>query len=793
MKCEYQDCVYDTDGVIPKESTVPEKLQLMQMHIGAKHAAPPVVAPVATARMEKFPRPKLMLVDGYIDEEAWEYFINSWKNYKTLANPGGSAREILGACLGEVDNMVFARAGSEVYNKMTEANLLEEARKMVVKKRNKLVNRLKLNSLVQGGDESVTGFETRLKPLARTGKFKEKCGTCQIDVDYTDQMVLDNLIRGLADEDTKKKVLAMPEENCTLESVLKFVQAEEIGKLSLSDSKAIESVAGLSGYKKKLKEEGTKVFKGCHNCGDEQRHSKENCKARKSVCYRCGVVGHFKGMCKYISRAEAKEAAVKGKASAGGKVSAGGKEEAHSVNSVHRKKNLLSGESSSQAGNLPGNSGNPSGDEEFLMGVEEEVREDNMQSGHEDLSLIKGVTAASKDKVKPGVPSSRRVLKHMKYDKSTGQFIPNNRKKKNRVQVTVKVDEKNFRILHEMLNHASGDKVTKGIRVPDKRMHREAVGDTGATVCCSGPDTMEQLGLKVHELLATELSLFAANNKGLTVLGALPVMITVPTADGSTVSTRDLLYIVEELSCMFLSRDSLADLGAISESFPLGRTPESYGMVAGMRASNPNTAVDEPCITPRAYSGELAECGCPLRETAPEPPVLPAAATEENREILEKFLVDTYRASTFNTCQHQPLPEMHGPPLEIHLKKEVRPKAVFTPAAVPIHWTAKVKADLDRDVALGVLELVEPNEPITWCHRMVVCRKHNGDPRRTVDLQSLNEASVRQCHPTAPPLQQAMDVPHNTKKTTLDAWNGYHSIGLREEDRHMTTFITPWG
>ena len=70
------------------------------------------------------------------------------------------------------------------------------------------------------------------------------------------------------------------------------------------------------------------MFKGCHNCGDEQRHSKENCKARKSVCYRCGVVGHFKGMCKYISRAEAKEAAVKGKASAGGKVSAGGKEEA---------------------------------------------------------------------------------------------------------------------------------------------------------------------------------------------------------------------------------------------------------------------------------------------------------------------------------------------------------------------------------------------------------------------------------------------------------------------------------
>ena len=43
-------------------------------------------------------------------------------------------------------------------------------------------------------------------------------------------------------------------------------------------------------------------------------------------------------------------------------------------------------------------------------------------------------------------------------------------------------------------------------------------------------------------------------------------------------------------------------------------------------------------------------------------------------------------------------------------------------------------------------------------------------------MQSLNAASVRQCHPTAPPLQQAMDMPHNTKKSTLDAWNGFHSI-----------------
>ena len=31
------------------------------------------------------------------------------------------------------------------------------------------------------------------------------------------------------------------------------------------------------------------------------------------------------------------------------------------------------------------------------------------------------------------------------------------------------------------------------------------------------------------------------------------------------------------------------------------------------------------------------------------------------------------------------------------------------------------------------------------------------------------------------------------KKSVFDCWNGYHSVPLCEEDKHLTTFITPWG
>jgi hypothetical protein len=100
-----------------------------------------------------------------------------------------------------------------------EALLLDEARKLVVKKRNKLVNRMKLASMVWGGDETITSYETRMKPVARTCKFQEECTKCKckLPVDFTDQMVLDNLIRGLANEEVKRKLLDKPEEERTLE------------------------------------------------------------------------------------------------------------------------------------------------------------------------------------------------------------------------------------------------------------------------------------------------------------------------------------------------------------------------------------------------------------------------------------------------------------------------------------------------------------------------------------------------------------------------------------------------
>ena len=111
---------------------------------------------------------------------------------------------------------------------------------------------------------------------------------------------------------------------------------------------------------------------------------------------------------------------------------------------------------------------------------------------------------------------------------------------------------------------------------------------------------------------------------------------------------------------------------------------------------------------------------------------------------------------------------MAGVPMRHMVDANAEPVAHHTPIPVPLHWQSDVKAGLDHDVSLGILEPVPVGEPVTWCHRMVICAKKNGKPRRTVDFQALNLHATRETHHTQSPFHQAHSVPSGTKKTVFD-------------------------
>ena len=134
-----------------------------------------------------------------------------------------------------------------------------------------------------------------------------------------------------------------------------------------------------------------------------------------------------------------------------------------------------------------------------------------------------------------------------------------------------------------------------------------------------------------------------------------------------------------------------------------------------------------------------------------------------------------------------PDPTSHGgTPMRLTIDPSATPTAHHSPIPVPLHWQEEVKAGLDRDVRLGVIEQVPVGDPVTWCNRMVICAKKNGSLRRTIDFQPLNAHATRETHHMQSPFHQARSVPQGMKKTVFDTWNGYHSVNLHHEDRHYT-------
>lgn len=354
-------------------------------------------------------------------------------------------------------------------------------------------------------------------------------------------------------------------------------------------------------------------------------------------------------------------------------------------------------------------------------------------------------------------------LTHHRHDKSTNTWKKQSSRPQPFIPVSIQITDEDYTQLGY-----------QPIEYEFKPVNVQAMADTGCQSCLISYKHIQRMGLNKKDLLPVTMKLSAANNHQIKVLGAVILRITGKTNDGTGRESRQVVYVTNESDKFFLSRGACIDLGIISNTFPsIGETQSEINAT---------------------HQDDQTDCGCPKRELPPPLPTeLPFPATEENREKLENFLLDYYSKSTFNTCEHQPLPLMEAPPVKLMIKPDAEPVAHHSPIPVPIHWHDTVKADLDRDVRLGVIEPVPIGEPVTWCHRMVVCAKKNGNPRRTVDFQALNVHASRETHHTQSPYHQVRSVPSFKKKTVSDAWNGYHSVPLREEDRHFTTFITPWG
>ena len=326
----------------------------------------------------------------------------------------------------------------------------------------------------------------------------------------------------------------------------------------------------------------------------------------------------------------------------------------------------------------------------------------------------------------------------------------------------------------------------------------EGIADTGAQTNIWGMSDFKSHGLHEGILKKIPLKIHAANKQPLNIAGGFEAKIEGVTPGNERVTCNTVIFVSKSVTGLFVSFDTLIKLRAVSSEFPIIGThkPRQACSIFSELLSvevTPGEAleVNSGCLTTSNMEGH---CSCPQRAAVPlRPTSLPFVPLPENCIKMKAWLLEYFKSSTFNTCPHQPLQQMAGPPIEIHISDTAEPKVCKTPGVIALHWQKKVQDDIRRDEALGILERVPYGVPVTWCHRLVVTRKHDGTPRRTVDLSPLNKYCKRETHGAESPYHLARRIPPDSWKTVSDAWNGYHSVPLRESDRHLTTFITPFG
>lgn len=343
------------------------------------------------------------------------------------------------------------------------------------------------------------------------------------------------------------------------------------------------------------------------------------------------------------------------------------------------------------------------------------------------------------------------------------QWIQKNNEPHDRVKVCVSVGVEDHRQFRHPVSKPSNLRSTSV----------SAVADSGAMAITMPPKLAYELGLRRHDFIPCKTRMQGAGGTDLGTIGAVVVCLEATTKDGKTARSKQLAYVCQKVDSFYLSKTAMRDLGIVPKK-----------LIPTVAACNPEKENEDLCECPRR--GDLPP---------PCPDNLPEGIKECEEDIpkLKDWLVNRFASTTFNTCEHQPLPMMTGEPLRIYVDPAAKPVAIHNPASVPLHWKDQVKLDLDRDVRIGVLEKVPVNTPAIWCSRMVVTGKSNGSPRRTVDLQKLNESSLRQTYPVESPFVLASRIPSNKLMSVNDQWNGYHSIPLHKDDRDFTCFATPWG
>ena len=227
MACVDEKCSWKTNDVSEAVG-----LECLKLHVATQHPGPARVKS-EDGNKPKPERPKRPEVQGDISDEEWLYFTARWTEYKEATGiVGAELLAQLKECMEEGVRRDHHRQYSGV-TAGTEAELLQQIRDVVVRKRNRTVTRRNLHELKQQHEEPIRKFTGHVRSLAVISEYVVEC-SCKLKVPYSDLVIKDQVIAGISNTEIKEAVLSHANINSmTLDKLTTFIEGKEAGKASL--------------------------------------------------------------------------------------------------------------------------------------------------------------------------------------------------------------------------------------------------------------------------------------------------------------------------------------------------------------------------------------------------------------------------------------------------------------------------------------------------------------------------------------------------------------------------------
>ena len=131
--------------------------------------------------------------------------------------------------------------------------------------------------------------------------------------------------------------------------------------------------------------------------------------------------------------------------------------------------------------------------------------------------------------------------------------------------------------------------------------------------------------------------------------------------------------------------------------------------------------------------------------------------------------------------------------VSVELTKDAKPYHCGKPIRIPHIHLETLKKEVNRLVAIGVLEEVDASKSGPWCAPSFIIPKKDGRVRFITDYRELNKCIRRKPWPMPHINDLIQDVGRYQHVTALDLSMGYYHLRLDKELSTMSTFMLPFG